>query len=131
MNTALAENVDTPATTSSSKSVCPSISTPPVPISTAPSILTLLLNVAAPATTTSSKSACPSTSIPLVPISNPVALTIPDVTFKPPAVILTSSPRVVIPVTFRPINDPSVAPGTPVSAEPSPEKEVAVTTPTT
>ena len=45
--------------------------------------------------------------------------------------ILTSSPRVVIPVTFKPINDPSVAPGTLVRALPSPEKEVAVTTPTT
>ena len=74
------ENVATPATTSSSKSVCPSISTPPVPISNAPSILTVLLNVAAPATTTSSKSACPSTSIPafksiaLANVDTPVTL---------------------------------------------------------
>ena len=66
LNTALAEKVDTPATCSSSTSNCPSISTPPVLISTP------ALNVATPATTSSSKSVCPSTSkLPLISTAEP------------------------------------------------------------
>ena len=36
-----------------------------------------------------------------MPISSSVAVTIPDITFKPPAVMVTSSPNVETPVTFN------------------------------
>ena len=93
-------NVETPATTSSSKSVCPSTSNPPVPISTAPSTLRLLVNVETPVTFNSSNSVGPSTSIPPVFTSScmneetPAALipvVTPEIT-NPPVPTLIESP---------------------------------------